>query len=180
VQLNPATNSDSKTRLQGPSQTAVRLKWARKLHLYLGTLFAPSIIFFAFTGAFQLFGLHNSHPGAAHQPPAWVQEWASIHMQQTVPEKHVPPPALVGEQKRSPEARRPPQPPEGGQQNHERETHKFTLALKWFFLATTVGLTFSSVLGIYMAFKFNRSRALIWGLLILGTAIPVALIVMMA
>jgi len=177
--MNPATNSDSKTRLQGPSKTAVRMKWARKLHLYLGTLFAPSIIFFAFTGAFQLFGWHNSRP--AYQPPAWMQEWASIHMQQTVPEKHVPPPpVLAGEQKKSPEARRPSQPPESDQRKHERESLKFTVALKWFFLAATVGLMFSTLLGIYMAFKFNRSRALVWGLLILGTVIPLGLIVMMA
>jgi ABC-type dipeptide/oligopeptide/nickel transport system permease component len=52
--------------------------------------------------------------------------------------------------------------------------------LKGFFLATAVGLILSTLLGIYMAFKFNRSRAMVWGLLLLGTAIPVALIAMMA
>ena len=56
----------------------------------------------------------------------------------------------------------------------------FTLALKWFFLAAAAGLTLSTLLGIYMAFKFNRNRALVWGLLFLGTATPVALIAMMA
>jgi hypothetical protein len=40
-----------------------------------------------------------------------------------------------------------------------------------------VGLIFSIFLGIYMAFKFNRSRALVWGMLFLGT--PLALIRMM-
>jgi hypothetical protein len=40
-------------------------------------------------------------------------------------------------------------------------------------------LVFSTLLGLYMAFKYNRSRALVWGMLLLGTAIPVALIAMM-
>jgi multisubunit Na+/H+ antiporter MnhC subunit len=54
------------------------------------------------------------------------------------------------------------------------------LALKWFFLATSLGLVFTTALGIYMAFKYNRSRVLVWGLLLGGTAIPLALIVMTA
>ena len=53
------------------------------------------------------------------------------------------------------------------------------VALKWFFPATAVGLIFSTLLGLYMAFKFNRSRAIVWGMLFLGTAIPLALILMM-
>jgi len=73
-----------------------------------------------------------------------------------------------------------PRQPEGGRRNEERGANKLTLALKWFFLATAVGLVFSTLLGIYMAFKYSRSRGPVWGLLLLGTAIPVALIAMMA
>jgi hypothetical protein len=159
------------------------LKQARQLHLYFGVFFAPSIIFFAFTGSLQLFGLHEGQPGEAYQPPVWAQKLASIHKDQTVSEKHGPPPDFVGEQKRPPEsdeARRPPQPPEGGRRDERRGPNKLTLALKGFFLAMAVGLIFSTVVGIYMAFKFNRSRAMVWGLLLLGTAVPVALIAMMA
>jgi hypothetical protein len=180
--MNSATISENETKGPTPSLSAVWLKRARQWHLYLGTLFAPSIIFFAFTGSLQLFGLHEGHPGEAYQPSAWVQKLASIHKDQTVSEKHGPPPGFAGEQKRPPqpdEARRPPQ-PGGGRQSEERGSNKLTLALKWFFLATAVGLFFSTLLGIYMAFKFNRSRALVWGLLFLGTAIPAALIAMMA
>jgi hypothetical protein len=180
--MNLAANPTTETKPQGPSPSAARLKWARQWHLYLGTLFAPSIIFFAFTGSLQLFGLHEGHPGEAYQPPAWVQKLGSIHKDQTVSEKHGPPPGFSGEQKRQPEsdeARRPPQPPQGGRANEERKSSKLTLALKWFFLATAVGLIFSTLLGIYMAFKFNRSRKLVWGMLFLGPAIPLALILMM-
>jgi hypothetical protein len=76
--MNLATDSNAETKLQG-SKSATRLKWARQWHLYLGTLFAPSIIFFAFTGSLQLFSLHESHPGDAYQAPAWVQKLGSIH-----------------------------------------------------------------------------------------------------
>ena len=181
--MNLATNPTTEITMQGPSKSAARLKWARQWHLYLGTLFAPSIIFFAFTGSLQLFGLHESHPGDAYQAPAWVQKLGSIHKDQTISEKHGPPPGFARDQGRPPESgetRRPQQPPQGGRPNEGRKSNKLTLALKWFFLATALGLTFSTFLGIYMAFRFNRSRALVWGMLFLGTAIPLALIVMRA
>jgi hypothetical protein len=158
------------------------LKQIRQLHLYLGVFFAPSIIFFALTGSLQLFGLHEGHPGEAYRPPAWAQELGSIHKNQTVSERREPPPGFAGDQKRAPEsdeAGRSPQ-PGGGRRNEERGTNNLTLALKLFFLSTAVGLVFSTLLGIYMAFKYNASRALVWALLSLGTAIPVALIAMMA
>ena len=181
--MNPSITTE--TRLQGPSKSAARLKWARQWHLYLGTLFAPSIIFFAFTGSLQLFGLHEGHPGEAYQPPAWVQKLSSIHKDQVLTKQHGPPPSSAGQQDRPPQSDEahplaqhgPPQPE--GRRNEERGPNKLTLALKWFFLATAIGLIFSTFLGIYMAFKFNRSRALVWGMLFLGTAIPLALILMM-
>ena len=180
VQMNPATTPNQATKAQGPSGSAARLKLARQWHLYLGTLFAPSIIFFAFTGSLQLFSLHESHPGDAYQAPVWVQELASIHKDQVLQKKHKPAPPPAGEQKAPPAAAapKPPQPASSGPKEEPR-TNKSTLALKWFFLAMAVGLISSTLLGIYMAFKFNRSRALVWGMLIAGTVIPLALIVMM-
>ncbi|WP_348263341.1 hypothetical protein P8935_02030 [Telmatobacter sp. DSM 110680] len=184
--MNTATNSNVEAKLQGPSKSAARLKWARQWHLYLGTLFAPSILFFAFTGSLQLFGLHESHPGDSYQAPAWVQRLASIHKDQVIRKQHGPPPDPAKQQSRPPqsdEAQRTSQPvhsqPGGGRQNEESGPSKLTLALKWFFLAVAAGLIFSTLLGIYMAFKFNRSRALVWGMLFLGTAIPLALVLMM-
>ena len=179
--MNSATSSDKEAELQKPSKSAARLKLAREWHLYLGTLFAPSILFFALTGALQLFGLHEGHPGEAYQPPAWVQKLGSIHKNQTVSERRGPPPGFAGDQKGPPEsdqARRPVR-PEVGRQNEEHVTNKPTLALKCFFLAMAVGLVFSTLLGIYMAFKYNRSRALVWSMLLIGTAIPAGLLAMM-
>jgi len=179
--MNPATTSNPATKADGPSKSAARLKLARQWHLYLGTLFAPSIIFFAFTGSLQLFSLHESHPGDVYQAPVWIQELASIHKDQVLQKKHKPasPPAV--EQKAPPAvtaAPKPPQPASSGPKN-EPGPSAMTLALKWFFLAMAVGLTSSTFLGIYMAFKFNRNRTLVWGMLIAGTAIPLALIALM-
>lgn len=179
--MSLATPSNQGTKTQGQSNSATRLKLARQWHLYLGTLFAPSIIFFAFTGSLQLFSLHESHPGDAYQPPAWIQTLASIHKDQVLQKKHKAPTGAAGEQKGLPasDAARKPAQPEGSHPKDEQGSKKFTLALKCFFLAMAVGLISSTSLGIYMAFKFNRSRAIVWGLLLLGAAIPLALIAMM-
>src|SRR5437588_10360971 len=62
------------------------IRAARQLHLYLGLFFAPSIIFFAFTGTLQTFSLHeNKHPGDHH--PQWIATLASIHKDQVLPVK---------------------------------------------------------------------------------------------
>ncbi len=157
------------------------MKQVRQLHRYLGTFFAPCILFFALTGALQLFGLHEGHPGERYQPPAWVAKLGSIHKDQTIAERRGPPPGFAGGQMRPPEARSEgtkPSQGEGRRPNAGRQESKFTFALKVFFLGTSLGLIFTTLLGIYMAFKFNRSRALVWSLLSIGTAIPAALTVM--
>jgi len=48
------------------------MKLIRKLHLYLGCLFAPLIIFFSITGAWQTFNFHEGSKDKTYTPPAWV------------------------------------------------------------------------------------------------------------
>ena len=43
---------------------------------------------------------------------------------------------------------------------------------KWFFVAISVGLIATTLLGIYMPFKYNRSRVTVWGLLTPGSQSP--------
>ncbi|HEX8138172.1 MAG TPA: hypothetical protein VF544_11325 [Pyrinomonadaceae bacterium] len=47
-----------------------------------------------------------------------------------------------------------------------------SLPLQWFVVVMSVGLIASSLLGIYMAIKYNREKRLTFGLIILGFAIP--------
>ena len=177
--MNTSAISGKETERSDPSSKAALLKNVRQLHLYLGTFFAPSIVFFAFSGALQLFGLHEGPPGETYQPPAWVEKLGSIHKNQTLAERHGPPPGFGSGPIRPPSARSEPGQPAQAQNRHRDEGRRdslSTLALRCFFLATSIGLVFTTLLGIYMAFKFNRSRALIWSLLCLGAAIPAALI----
>ncbi len=58
------------------------MKLIRKLHLYLGCLFAPPIIFFSITGAWQTFNFHESSKDKTYTPPAWVSTLSEVHKNQ--------------------------------------------------------------------------------------------------
>ena len=61
------------------------MKKLRELHLYLGCLFAPVLIFFAVTGAWQLFGLHRGKKNRSYVPPRSVVLLSDIHQYQHLP-----------------------------------------------------------------------------------------------
>jgi hypothetical protein len=156
---------------RGGKRNTNSLKWARQLHLWLGVLFAPAIIFFAFSGALQTFSFHESEPGSTYQPPIWIQKLAQLHKKQTIQvrPKRQDAPGLAK--------------PESPIRRGESETSKppvqqplSTTLMKWFAFALSLGLITTSLLGIYMAFQYNRSRRVIWILLALGTIMPVLLI----
>jgi hypothetical protein len=145
------------------------MKNIRQSHFYLGLFFAPSIIFFAFTGALQTFSLHeNKEPGSHH--PEWIAKLAEIHKNQRLPQAKRESPAVASiplpkkteapapEKRESPARRNP------------------SMPLKIFVLFMAVGLVSSSLLGIYMAFRYNRDRRIIWALLSVGTLLPIALL----
>ncbi|MFN2455482.1 MAG: PepSY domain-containing protein [Pyrinomonadaceae bacterium] len=51
-----------------------------------------------------------------------------------------------------------------------------SVSLKWLLVLMSLGLIVSSILGIYMAHKYNRDRRIVWGLIISGTILPFALL----
>ncbi len=173
-----STNSQQLASPARNSKAALQ-KQVRQLHLYLGVFFAPAILFFSLTGSLQLFGLHEGHPGEAYQPPKWVAALASIHKDQVLSRQHGPPPSIAEQGGATPpdsatkklggRQRK----PQGGEEHKES---KATFVLKCFFLTMSIGLIATTLLGVYMAFKYNRNRVVVWGLLIAGVAIPVALI----
>ncbi len=73
------------------------LKFLRALHLYLGVFTAPALLFFAFTGALQTFGLHEAARGSDYKPPAWLEAMAHLHKKQSleVPVRRAPPDAAA-------------------------------------------------------------------------------------
>ena len=137
--------------------SCAKMKIIRKLHFWIGVLFAPTIFFFALSGGLQILGLHEGRNASK-----WIAELALIHKDQQVtaaqrPQRR-PEPSDVAP---AHDAQPAPAPP-----------HRSPLLIV-FFLMMSVGLMLSTVLGVYMAFAYKRDRRVIWGLLFAGVAIPV-------
>ena len=116
----------------------------RRLHLYLGCVFAPMLILFALSGAWQTYGLHRStknpevHPDP-YEAPRLVQVLSAVHMhQKLVVMKGAPLPQ----------------------------------ALRIFVLAMSIGLILTTLLGIVMAFKFMPNSWIVWLCLAVGAVLP--------
>jgi hypothetical protein len=58
-------------------------KTLRTLHLYLGTLFAPVLLVFTVSGAWQVFRLNDPRKDGSYTPPRVVQVLSSFHKNQT-------------------------------------------------------------------------------------------------
>jgi phosphotransferase system glucose/maltose/N-acetylglucosamine-specific IIC component len=154
----------------------------RRLHLYLGTLFAPSIILFAFSGALQVLGLHEAEDAEAAQPPAWIVTMASLHKDQHLPrpKTHKTPAAIT--QMRAEHAQQAAHSPEhAGEGNHADARPEPDAAaklsqtlLKAFVLLMAIGLIVSAALGIFIAVKNDRTRRVAWIMVALGILLPAA------
>ena len=142
----------------------------RTWHTYLGFLIAPSVLFFALTGALQIFSLHEAH-GTYHPLPI-VEKLASVHKDQVfaLGEHHEgPPPAPAA----APQAGGDAHPP--GPAEHEVEPAIGTPLLKWYFLVVALGLTTSTLFGLWMGLTHIRHRRTGWWLLAVGAAVPLVL-----
>lgn len=137
--------------------------WVRQAHLYGGVLFAPAILFFALTGAIQVFDLHKARPGAAYRPPDLVLRLAALHKDQTFALAHKD---ESGRKKPAGDAEPPrtPKPMGMGQ-----------VLLKVFAAAAAIGLCATTGLGLYMAYRSPRDRWLISALLAAGLVLPIVL-----
>jgi hypothetical protein len=142
------------------SHPGLRLAAIRRFHLFIGVFIAPSILFFACTGALQLFSLHEAH--GSYEPPALIEALSKVHKDQVfaVEEKE---PAGSGK---------------GHHDHHDESPKATTIALKTFFLAVAASLIVSTCLGLWMALVASRDRAIAWLLFLAGAAIPIALLVL--
>jgi len=152
------------------SKSHAVLKFLRQTHLYIGIFISPMLLFFAFTGALQTFSLNDATADGSYKPPAWITTLAQVHKKQTdmVPPKRVLPAAPKTD---APKPEKPaavaaaPAPP---QKSH--------LPMKIFFLLVCLGLFTSTLTGVYMAYKYNRSKLLVTGLLLAGIVAPLVLL----
>ena len=141
----------------------------RTWHTYLGILIAPSVLFFALTGALQIFSLHEAH--GSYRPLPIVEKLASVHKDQVfaLSEHHEPPQeppagAHPGNDEHSAAA------PE-----HEDEPSLGTMLLKWYFLVVALGLATSTLLGLWMGLTHIRHKRTGWWLLAIGIILPTVL-----
>lgn len=144
------------------------IKNLRILHRCLGLFFSPTIVFFAFSGGLQIFNLHKPDKSTGYVPPAWIVEMAQIHKSQTL---SVP---KLKTKSRKPAAER-------GDSRTAQNSHRFDnsrLPLQCFFLVMSAGLVATTFLGIYMAFCFGGDKRLIWAMLIAGTMLPMAMLLL--
>lgn len=133
--------------------------FVRLLHIYVSAFVAPALLFFAATGAIQVFRLPDNP-----EAPVMVAKLARLHKDSVFAPKppRKSPPQEAGQRARKPEAPRPVAPA--------------TTALKWFFAAVSVGMIFSTIFGLWMGLKHVRQKRWVIGLLIAGTLLPVLLV----
>jgi hypothetical protein len=136
----------------------------RLWHAYLGLFIAPSVLFFALTGALQIFNLHEAH--GSYRPAALFEKLSAVHKDQVFEEPHDHPP---------------PAPAAAGAQEHPQgddddRISGATLALKWFFLAVAVCLAVSTLIGMWMGTTQIRRKGTAWVLITAGTLLPLCLL----
>lgn len=141
----------------------------RQWHSYFGVFIAPSVLFFALTGAVQIFSLHEAHGG--YIPPVVVEKLSSLHKDQVFaaghhhegPHPNEAPPADA--------------PPAAKHTDDDDDKLKpATLVLKYFFLLVAICLAISTCFGLWMGLTQTRRKGLAWVLLIAGLFVPLGLV----
>jgi hypothetical protein len=141
----------------------------RQWHSYIGLFIAPSVLFFALTGALQLFSLHEAH--GHYHPFAIVEKLSSVHKDQVFELGH-------HDAAPEPEAGKPTDTAKpAGAKDDDDKTELSTLLLKGFFLLVALCLTLSTALGLWMGLTQNRRKGIAWLLVIAGILVPLGLLV---
>jgi hypothetical protein len=140
----------------------------RQWHSYIGLFIAPSVLFFALTGALQVFSLHEAH--GLYEPFPLVEKLASVHKDQVFAMGHHDAPAPTNGDAAKPAA------PKPDADDDDDKTPPARLILKAFFLVVAVSLAVSTAFGLWMGLKYTRRKRLAWGLFVAGAVVPVALL----
>ena len=149
------------------AKPVVRPGLVRRLHMYVSVFVAPSLLFFALTGALQTFRIPDQKAA-----PELIQKLARVHKDDVFaikPPKPKRPDAAGGHQggaretmEKAPEAKPQPKPS--------------TTVLKWFFAAISAGIVLTTLFGLWMALVQSRQKLVLWALLIAGAAAPILIL----
>jgi hypothetical protein len=126
----------------------------RLAHFYLGVFFAPLIIFFAFTGILQVFKLHESG-----RQDDWMAWFGQFHKEQA----WIPPKAKAAPAKGAPPKAAP------------AKGSVWTQPMKWLVALMGAALMATTLLGLYIAFKYPGRRRGFFIALAAGILLPLAL-----
>jgi hypothetical protein len=157
------------------------LKIVRQIHLYVGVFIAPALLFFALTGGLQVFSLHETTRGSDYQPPKWLMTMAQLHKKQTmVTPLHKARPADAGDRPVAPAAASSapdvrPQMLSSAKPEMPKMQAGHPLPLKIFSAFVAFGLFVSTLIGLYMAYRYTRRPGLVTVLLLAGIVLPVVL-----
>lgn len=136
----------------------------RRWHSYIGLFIAPSVLFFALTGAAQIFNLHEAH--GSYHPPALLEKLSSVHKDQVFELGHHHDSAAPDDHT------------EPGPEDHDDEPGPATFILKGYFLLVALGLTVSTGFGLWMGLVQTRSKTVGWLLVGVGSVIPLVLLLL--
>lgn len=148
---------------------AQTMRRVRQFHHYLGLFFAPAIILFAVSGAFQTFRWQEAK-GYGGTPPQWIVWIASVHMDQALPR-----PAKAG--KKDGEIRK-----DANKSGNLRAQQPLAtkrpnpFPLKLFTGLMSIGLLLSSLLGIAIALNSAAMRRVSIVMLFAGSILPLLLL----
>jgi len=135
----------------------------RLWHSYIGLFIAPSVLFFALTGALQIFSLHEAH--GKYEPPALIERLSSVHKDQVF---------ALGHHHPQPEADA--ASPAAAEEDSDKPRMSTTL-LKVFFLLVAICLALSTALGLWMGLTQIPRKRTGWLLVIAGALIPAVLLI---
>jgi hypothetical protein len=138
----------------------------RRWHSYIGLFIAPSVLFFALTGATQLFSLHEEHGN--YKPPGIIEKLSSVHKDQKF--------ALGNHQAQPTTEELAPASRSADEDGDKPEVS--TLLLKFFFLAVALGLTVSASLGLWIGLTQTRSKRTAWITVAAGALLPLGLLIL--
>lgn len=143
---------------------ALRFALIRRIHSWLGLFIAPSVVFFALTGAYQLYGLHETQPG--YQPAPLFEKLGRVHMKQVFEAKP----------KRAVEPAKPKAAGPAAPAKAEEKAKVSVAILRAIFLIVALGLATSTMLGVWMAQAYGRDKRMGWILLAAGAVLPILLL----
>ena len=172
--------------------SANTLKSVRQVHNFVGLFFAPTIFFFAITGALQMFGLHESSRGSSYVPPAILVHLSQLHKKGTLylpPRRPPQPPAAKPDAMKpdapkllTPNAASPKAPPPRTEGDKTPRTIQSSapnpLPIKIFFAATATALVISTLTGIIMGWKYARRKSSVAVVLAAGVLLPLLLLLL--